>query len=693
MRISVFPKGDLEALAVQRTMTIFDWIDKATALPVDGLELYSGMFWTTDDAHLDAVGDALDAAGFEMPMLCASPDLTHPDPSVRSAEFDREVEMIRVASRLGRRGSSTRVLSGQRHPGVEVEQGIEWVIDAIERLIPIARELGVTLAMENHYKDGPWAYPEFAQRSEVFLAIVNAVDDRATFGVQFDPSNAIVAGDDSAEFLTRVIDRVVTMQASDRSLAPGASLDDLRQSDGTIGYSPLLQHGVIGQGMNDYPLIFRTLADAGYDGWISIEDGVNGMDEMAQSVDFLIEGTRPLLRRIDGGAGEDSRGGSEVRGDAEHRSAGEGGECAMKALVKYGMSDGDVEVRDVPEPELQPGTVLVAARAVGVCGSDIHMWRNGQSWDVAVPVTLGHETAGVIAAVADDVTGWAVGDRVVCETAASICGVCALCRTGRYNLCPHRQGYGATRDGAFGELMLAEPRVLHRIPDDVTFEQAAMTEPFAVAYNALVERATVTPGDLVVIQGAGAIGALALLIARLRGAGTTVVLGTPVDEHRLAMLRELGADHAVDITKADPGALVRTLGDGLGADVVVDATGVSAALEQGLDLVRPFGSIAKVGVGAAAARIQPRPARREGRDAVRLLLAHVDDLGARSGAVLDRPDRHLSRARRRLRARGLAGGVRAHGVRTEHQVRHGHARLTLLSRTDAVSAASPGASA
>ncbi|MGO1770408.1 MAG: zinc-dependent alcohol dehydrogenase [Microbacterium sp.] len=269
----------------------------------------------------------------------------------------------------------------------------------------------------------------------------------------------------------------------------------------------------------------------------------------------------------------------------------------MKALVKYGMSDGDVEVRDVPEPELQPGTVLVAARAVGVCGSDIHMWRNGQSWDVAVPVTLGHETAGVIAAVADDVTGWAVGDRVVCETAASICGVCALCRTGRYNLCPHRQGYGATRDGAFGELMLAEPRVLHRIPDDVTFEQAAMTEPFAVAYNALVERATVTPGDLVVIQGAGAIGALALLIARLRGAGTTVVLGTPVDEHRLAMLRELGADHAVDITKADPGALVRTLGDGLGADVVVDATGVSAALEQGLDLVRPFGSIAKVGWG------------------------------------------------------------------------------------------------
>ncbi|MDR5701105.1 zinc-dependent alcohol dehydrogenase [Agromyces aerolatus] len=269
----------------------------------------------------------------------------------------------------------------------------------------------------------------------------------------------------------------------------------------------------------------------------------------------------------------------------------------MKALVKYGLEDGDVEVRDVAEPVLLPGTVLVSARAVGVCGSDIHMWRNGQSWDVALPVTLGHETAGVIAAVADDVTGWQVGDRVVCETAASICGSCALCRTGRYNLCPERQGYGAVRDGAFGELLLAEPRVLHRIPDTVSFEQAAMTEPFAVAFNALVERASVTPGDLVVIQGAGAIGALSLLIAKLRGAGTTVVLGTPVDEHRLATLRGLGADHTLDITKEDPVELIRSLGDGNGADLVVDATGVSVALKQALELVRPFGSIAKVGWG------------------------------------------------------------------------------------------------
>jgi sugar phosphate isomerase/epimerase len=195
--------------------------------------------------------------------------------------------MMRITARLGGPGASTRVLSGQRHPGVSREQGLEWAADAIQWLIPIAGELDVTLAIENHYKDGSWQYPEFAQRADVFLDLIGRIEDRAHFGVQYDPSNAIVAGDDSADFLDLVLDRVVTMQASDRSLAPGGSLDDLRQSDGTLGYSPLLQHGVLGRGLNDYERIFSTLVGAGYDGWISIEDGVNGMGEMRESVEFL----------------------------------------------------------------------------------------------------------------------------------------------------------------------------------------------------------------------------------------------------------------------------------------------------------------------------------------------------------------------------------------------------------------------
>jgi len=269
----------------------------------------------------------------------------------------------------------------------------------------------------------------------------------------------------------------------------------------------------------------------------------------------------------------------------------------MKALVKYGYEPGQVELRELPAPRLRPGTVLVAPHAVGVCGSDIHMWQNNQSWPVKDDLVLGHEVAGTIVDAADDVVGWAVGDRVVLETAASICGTCALCRTGRYNLCPHREGYGAIRDGSFTELVPAEPRVLHRIPDNVTFDQAAMTEPYCVAYNAIVERAPLAAGATVVVQGVGPIGALCIQLARLQGAGTVIALGTDIDTGRLETARRLGADHTMNVSRENPGDLLRGMGDGLGADLVVDATGVSAALQQSLELVRPYGAIAKVGWG------------------------------------------------------------------------------------------------
>lgn len=269
----------------------------------------------------------------------------------------------------------------------------------------------------------------------------------------------------------------------------------------------------------------------------------------------------------------------------------------MKALQKYGFDDGDVEIREVPAPEVHPDTVLIKAVAVGVCGSDIHMWRNGQSWEVKTPVTLGHETAGVIEAVGENVRGWEVGERVVCETAAYICKECPYCRAGQYNICPNRQGYGAIRDGAFAEYLEAEPRILHRIPEGVSFEVAAMTEPGAVAYNAMVERARVFPGDLVVVQGPGAIGAFCVQMARLSGAAQVVVVGTKKDREKMSKLLSLGADYAVEVEEEDPREVVKGLNDGYGAHVVVDATGVSSAFQTSMDLVRPGGSIVKVGWG------------------------------------------------------------------------------------------------
>ncbi|HRW49237.1 MAG TPA: sugar phosphate isomerase/epimerase family protein, partial [Caldilinea sp.] len=183
--------------------------------------------------------------------------------------------------------AACRILSGQRYPEVPRAQGVEWVVESINALLPVAREYDVVLAMENHYKDGYWLWPEFAQKMDVFLEIVGAIDDRTHFGVQYDPSNAIVAGDDPIELLERVKDRVVTMHASDRYLEPGATLDDLRQTDGTIGYFAKLKHGVTGKGLNDYDRIFAILKSVDYQGWISIEDGMNGMGEMKESIDFL----------------------------------------------------------------------------------------------------------------------------------------------------------------------------------------------------------------------------------------------------------------------------------------------------------------------------------------------------------------------------------------------------------------------
>jgi sugar phosphate isomerase/epimerase len=249
--------------------------------------MYEGFFTSLEPGYLDSVGDAIRAAGFAMPMLCCSPDFTNPDADGRKRAIDREIEMVRVTRRLGGPRSVCRVLSGQRYPEVSREQGLAWVVECIEAVLPAAREHDIVLGLENHYKDGFWKYPEFAQKKDVFLELVNAIPDRTHFGVQFDPSNAIVAGDDPLDILRCVADRVVSMHASDRSLAEGATLDQLRQSDGTLGYSPNLKHGVTGKGLNDYDAIFRILAEQKYRGWVSIEDGMNGMEEMAESLAFL----------------------------------------------------------------------------------------------------------------------------------------------------------------------------------------------------------------------------------------------------------------------------------------------------------------------------------------------------------------------------------------------------------------------
>ncbi len=286
-RISAFPKCYLDVITPTSSMTVFDWIDQAKALDADGLEMYEGFFTNLEPTYIDEISAAIRAAGFEMPMLCCSPDFTHPKAENRERAIQYQLEMIQVAHRLGGDGVVCRVLSGQRWPEVSRAQGLEYASEGIKACLPLAKDLNVILGLENHYKDGNWLYPEFAQKKDVFVDLLRLIPESDHFGVQYDPSNAVVAGDDPVELLREIVHRVVSMHASDRYLAEGSTLDDLKAVEGTAGYTSILKHGVTGKGINDYQAIFGILRKANYSGWISIEDGMNGMDEMAESLAFL----------------------------------------------------------------------------------------------------------------------------------------------------------------------------------------------------------------------------------------------------------------------------------------------------------------------------------------------------------------------------------------------------------------------
>ena len=282
-RISVFPKCYFDALC-RGEMNYVAWIHSAATLGAEGLEHYDGFFRSHREADVAPAMAALAGAGQVSSMLCFSPDFTHPDAAERARQVERQEAAIDLAIRLGTR--FCRTLSGQRRPGLTRRDGIERTVDGLCRSLEYAERRDVVLCLENHYKDGTWQYPEFAQQEDIFLEILERVDS-PRLGVQYDPSNALVGGYDPIRFLEKVISRVVTMHASDRHLAAGATIDELRESDGTIGYSDKLRHGEIGRGLIDYDEIFGILAGARFDGWISVEDGVNGLDELKRSVAFL----------------------------------------------------------------------------------------------------------------------------------------------------------------------------------------------------------------------------------------------------------------------------------------------------------------------------------------------------------------------------------------------------------------------
>lgn len=261
------------------------------------------------------------------------------------------------------------------------------------------------------------------------------------------------------------------------------------------------------------------------------------------------------------------------------------------AVVNFSSSPHSVELRNIAMPDFHDEDVLLEVANVGVCGSDLHQWTGDHSWQVNYPVVLGHEFAGRIFKCGKSVRGWKDGDRVVSETAAIIDPNNPLSRRGLYNLDPTRKGFGYGVDGAMTRYVKVPSRILHSVPDSIPFEQACLTEPCCVAFNATIRNARIEPGDRIVVLGPGTIGILCAAMARLAGAQVALV-GLDRDKGRLEIARAYGCD--IVIGDASEWANTR---DGLGADGVIDAAGVSVTLKTAIDLVRPAGWISKVGWG------------------------------------------------------------------------------------------------
>ena len=263
----------------------------------------------------------------------------------------------------------------------------------------------------------------------------------------------------------------------------------------------------------------------------------------------------------------------------------------MKALVYRGP--GEMPLEDRPDPVPGPGQVVVAIRASGICGSDVHGFT-GATGRRRVGVVMGHEAAGEVVELGPGVSSARIGDRVVLRSILP-CGRCDRCRHGQTNICEDRQGLGMHLDGAYAERVLVPEGMLLPLPETLSYEDGALVEPLAVAMHAV----NITPFELmdfVVIVGAGAIGLLTLLAARQRGAGSIIV--TDRDPHRLGVARMLGADQAIDVGAGDPIDAIAAATNGRGADAVFEAVGIAATVAQSVAAARPGGQVTWIGNSA-----------------------------------------------------------------------------------------------
>jgi|APSaa5957512622_1039677.scaffolds.fasta_scaffold20108_2 L-iditol 2-dehydrogenase len=267
----------------------------------------------------------------------------------------------------------------------------------------------------------------------------------------------------------------------------------------------------------------------------------------------------------------------------------------MLALVKTKKGKDAMELRDVPEPVIADDEVLIEVKAAGICGTDMHVKHD--TFPYWPPVTMGHEFAGVIADRGGAVTGWEIGDRVIGEPHTLHCGQCYLCRRGYIQNCADKRSPGWGIDGAFTKYLKYPTKLLHRIPDGMTFSQAALVEPAANTVTDIIERKAIEAGDFIVLLGPGPIGLMAAQAARTAGAREILIVGAPADQGlRLDTARQLGFDNVIDFSKTNPLEKCLEMTAGIGADLVIECSGAPPAIAQTFELVRKWGRICAIGL-------------------------------------------------------------------------------------------------
>ena len=263
----------------------------------------------------------------------------------------------------------------------------------------------------------------------------------------------------------------------------------------------------------------------------------------------------------------------------------------MKALRKLHPGPGGVALCEVPVPVPAADEIRVRVSYVGICGTDMHII--GDEYPAELPVTMGHEYSGVVDAAGAEVTAFQPGDRMISMTVGYACGQCKSCREGLELKCAQRRSIGSGMDGAMAEYVTVKADRAFRIPEGVSLEEAALSEPVSCCTRSVLEVSKVRAGDYVYVSGPGIMGQLAAQLAKIAGAHVTVG-GTAMDGGRLALAKELGADLAVDVTKEDVKELGRRLSGGEGFDVAYECAGVPASADTCLKVLRPLGQYVQV---------------------------------------------------------------------------------------------------